>query len=74
MAGAAEFAGAADPPLLHAAIEMPASANPDIAKNAQRGALYFVLSCVAVMHLLPEVSSQAHAENENRKYSQPAIS
>ena len=35
---------------------MPASANPDTAKIAQRGALYFVLPCVAVMRLLPEVS------------------
>src|SRR3984957_21197233 len=67
MAGAA---GVEDPlpPLLHAAIDMPASTNPDIAKIAQRSALCFVLPCVAIMRLLPEVSPQARAENENRKY------
>ena len=60
---------AEDPPLLHAAIDMPASTNPDMAKIAQRGALYFVLPGVAFMRLLPEVSPQVHAENENRKYN-----
>ena len=50
-----------------------ASTNPDIAKIAQRGAPYFVLPWVVVMRLLPEVSPQARAENENRKYSQSAI-
>jgi hypothetical protein len=65
MAGAA---GVEDPPLLHAAIDMPASTNPDIAKNAQRGALCFLLPCIAVMRLLPEVSPHARVENENRKY------
>jgi hypothetical protein len=57
-------AGAEDPPLLHAAIDMPASTNPEIAKIAQRDAPCFVLPCVADMRLLPEVSPQARAENE----------
>ena len=64
MAGAA---GVEDPPPLHAAIDMPANTNPEIAKNAQRDAPCFLTRCVVVMRLLPEVSPQTRAENENRK-------
>jgi hypothetical protein len=43
---------------------MPANTNPDTEKVAQLGALCFVVPCVAVMRLLPEVSPQARVENE----------
>jgi hypothetical protein len=56
VAGTAGTAG--DSPLLQAAIDMPASTNPDIAQIAQRVVLYFVSPCVAVMRVLREVSPQ----------------
>ena len=65
-AAVAGAAGGEDPPLLHAAINIPANSSPDIAKIAQCGALCSMSTRFSVTYLLPRGLSPGTPANENR--------